>query len=209
MNIIFDLDGTLVNSASGVLDALSYVIEKHEIESPVELSTDLIGPPLREILIRLSSLSKAGDLDLMELTFKSYYDEIGIFKTTQYEGVSQMLRDLKVSGHKLFIATNKRAIPTHSLMKYFSWDQYFLGIYSLDSFDYPIKDKATLLEKVIHTHQLLKDETIYIGDRPEDNEAAKRCTINFMYASWGYGGNDDCSSRINLMLPNEIRMHLK
>ena len=209
MNIIFDLDGTLVNSAPGVLDALGYVIEKHEIESPVELSADLIGPPLREMLIRLSSSPNASDLNLMELTFKSYYDQIGIFKTAQYEGVSQMLSDLKVSGYMLFVATNKRATPTHSLMKYFSWDQYFSGVYSLDSFDYPIKDKATLLKKVIHTHQLLRDETIYIGDRPEDNEAAKRCAINFMYAAWGYGDNEDCSSVINLRLPNEIRLHLK
>jgi phosphoglycolate phosphatase len=208
MNIIFDLDGTLVNSAPGVLDALSYVIEKHEIESPVALSVDLIGPPLREMLIQLSSSTKASDLDLMELTIKSYYDQIGIFKTAQYEGVSEMLGNLIDSGHMLFIATNKRASPTHSLMKYFSWDQYFVGAYSLDSFDYPIEDKAALLEKVILTHQLLKDETIYIGDRPEDNEAAKKCAITFMYALWGYGGKEDCSSRINLKLPNEIRTHL-
>lgn len=209
MNIIFDLDGTLVNSAPGVLDALRHVIEKHEIKCPIELSADLIGPPLREMLVRLSSSPKAGDLDLMELTFKSYYDQIGIFKTAQYEGVSQMLSDLKASGHMLFIATNKRAAPTHSLIKYFSWDKYFLGAYSLNSFDYPVKDKASLLEKVIYTHQLLKDETIYIGDRSEDKEAAKKCSINFMYASWGYGDNEDCSFGINLKLPNEIRMHLK
>ena len=209
MNVIFDLDGTLVNSAPGVLGALTHVMAKHQIKNPAILSADLIGPPLREMLIRLSGSTMADDLDLMEQTFKSYYDEIGIFETTQYEGVTQMLSDLMASEHLLFIATNKRAAPTRSLMKYFSWDQYFVGTYSLNSFDFPIKDKASLLQQVINTHQLLKDETIYIGDRPEDAEAAKKCEINFMHATWGYGNDEYCSFGTVLERPNEIAMFLQ
>ncbi|MBT8549395.1 HAD hydrolase-like protein [Polynucleobacter paneuropaeus] len=207
MNIIFDLDGTLINSAPGVLGSLSYVMKKHQIDDPAALSPDLIGPPLREILIKISRSSGFVDLALMEQTFKTHYDETGVFETTQYDGVTQMLADLNAGGHSLFIATNKRAIPTGLLVKYFSWDKYFGGTYSLDSFDPPVKDKAALLERVINTHLLLKNETIYIGDRPEDYDAANKCDINFMHATWGYGGVDHALGMI-LGAPNEIRDRL-
>jgi phosphoglycolate phosphatase len=208
MNIIFDLDGTLINSAPGVLGSLRYVMKKHQIKDPAALSLDLIGPPLREILIKLSSSSGAMDLALMEQTFKIHYDETGVFETTQYDGVTQMLVDLNAAGHSLYIATNKRVIPTRLLVQYFSWDKYFRDIYSLDSFDPPVKDKANLLEKVINTHLLLKNETIYIGDRPEDYDAAKKCDINFMHAAWGYGGEIDSAFGVILGAPHEIRDRL-
>ena len=209
MNVIFDLDGTLINSAPGVLGALRYAMKKHQIDSPTILSADLIGPPLREILIELSGSSEANELDLIEQTFKSYYDETGVFKTTIYAGVTQMLDDLKAAGHMLFIATNKRAAPTISLIKYFLWDKYFLGVYSLDSFDYPVKDKTALLENIVNKYALLKNETVYIGDRPEDGEAAKKCNLNFMYATWGYGSEIDSSLGIILKTPSQIAIYLK
>ena len=60
MNLIFDLDGTLVNSAPGILSALSYVIKKHELDSPVALSSDLIRPPLREMLVTVRGSYRSG-----------------------------------------------------------------------------------------------------------------------------------------------------
>ncbi len=120
-----------------------------------------------------------------------------------------MLSDLRATGHNLFLATNKRMAPTHLLMKYFSWEKYFLGIYSLDSFSFPVKDKAALLDCIINAHSLLKDETIYIGDRPEDGESARECNLNFMHATWGYGGDIDDSLGLILRASNEIVFHLK
>jgi phosphoglycolate phosphatase len=208
MNVIFDLDGTLVDSAPGVLSALSHVIKKHQIRSPIKLSAELIGPPLRELLIRLSGSSDRESLILMEQTFKAYYDKTGVFKSTKYDGINHMLDDLKASGNKLFIATNKRSAPTGSLIKYFLWEQYFLGVYSLDSFEFPVKDKSSLLEKIINLHLLSKNETVYIGDRAEDSDAAKKCNLNFMHAGWGYGGNIDNSMSPVLRFPNNIKNYL-
>jgi len=209
MNLIFDLDGTLVDSAPGILSALNHVVKKHEINSSVTLSADLIGPPLREMLVGLCGSSSGRDIGHMEQTFKAYYDEIGVYKTTIYNGVTKMLEGLKADDHKLFIATNKRSTPTQSLMKYFAWEKYFLGVYSLDTFSPPVKDKALLLENIIDTHLLLKSETIYIGDRLEDGDAARKCIIDFMHATWGYGGTIDNSLGLVLRRPSEIEAYLE
>jgi phosphoglycolate phosphatase len=119
----------------------------------------------------------------LEQTFKTHYDVIGVSEATQYDGVTQMLADLNAAGHSLFIATNKRTIPTSLLVKYSSWDKYFGGTYPLDSFDPPVRDKAALLDNVIYVHLLLKNETMYVGDRTEDYDAADKCKINFMHAA--------------------------
>ena len=209
MNLIFDLDGTLVNSAPGILDSLSYVIKAHNIDCPVTLSHALIGPPLREMLVKVSGSSEDIALREMERTFKAYYDETGVFETTLYEGIVQMLDGIKNNGHELFVATNKRAVPTLALMKYFSLEKYFLGIYSLDTFSLVVKDKASLLDKIVNMHLLIKKETIYIGDRPEDGEAATICGLNFMRATWGYGDVVENLSEVVLRFPNEIETYLK
>ena len=78
----------------------------------------------------------------------------------------------------------------------------------MDSFDPHVKDKAALLDRVINAHLLLKNETIYIGDRPEDYDAANRCDVDFMHASWGYGGEIHHALGVILGSPHEIRDHL-
>jgi phosphoglycolate phosphatase len=208
MNVIFDLDGTLVNSAPGILSTLNHVVKKHNIRSSGQLSPALIGPPLREMLCGLCGPCEDQDIELIEKTFKAYYDETGVLETTQYSGITEMLADLSAAGHNLFLATNKRMAPTRLLMKYFLWEKYFLGVYSLDSFEVPMQDKAALLERVMNRHSLLKNETIYIGDRPEDYDASKKCDINFMHATWGYGEGINDWLGVILKAPNEISDHL-
>ena len=205
MNLIFDLDGTLVDSATGVLSALHHVIVEHQIPHGNELTSELIGPPLRDIVTQLvGNRPDEVIINAMIDTFKRYYDEKGVYKTLVYEGVTQMLRELKNQGHSLYIATNKRMEPTQALMEYFSWGDYFFGVYSLDSFNPVLKDKASLLRKVINTQSLVLADTIYIGDRPEDREAAIQSNLKFLHASWGYGGMTFDPSRQALLNPAEI-----
>lgn len=207
MNIIFDLDGTLIDSAPGILSTLMYVISEHEIDCIDKLKPEIIGPPLRELLDELTGRQvEEKILDLMAKTFISHYDAKGVFETTIYAGIPEMLITLKNQKHKLYIATNKRMAPTHALTKFFSWNDYFEGIYALDFFKPALKNKASLLQQIVKTHGLILADTIYIGDRPEDHEAAIQVNIKFLRASWGYGINkdgDDYSTGI-LITPSEI-----
>lgn len=189
MNLIFDLDGTLVDSAPGVLSSLAHVIEKHQISYPDNLTSEIIGPPLREMLIKLfGSDTNQLKIDKMIDTFKLHYDQKGVFNTTAFVGIDDMLLTLKNRGHTLYIATNKRIEPTQKLLKYFSWHHFFCNIYSLNSFDPTLKNKSALLSKIIKIHSLDIADTIYIGDRQEDSQAAIQNNLEYLHAIWGYGG---------------------
>lgn len=204
MNLIFDLDGTLIDSAPGILSTLKHVVSVHKIDCIDKLKPELVGPPLRELLIKLTGYCENQVvLDEMANTFMLHYDTEGVLETTAFNGVHQMLSTLSKQ-HSLFIATNKRLVPTLTLTRHFSWNDYFLGIYALDFFKPALKDKAALLQKIVENHGLILADTIYIGDRLADHEAAIQAGMEFLLASWGY--EDVCPGHPKgiLATPSEI-----
>ena len=187
MKLIFDLDGTLVDSAPGVLATLAYVTKEHRVHAKKEISSNLIGHPLKTILEELCGSSDPGVIEPLECTFKEHYDTTGVLQTSAYEQIDQMLCTLQQMGHSLYIATNKRKKPTIMLMNHFKLDRYFKGVFSLDTFSPPMPDKAALLQRILSCEALLIEETIYVGDRPEDGQAARINDLKFLHAVWGYG----------------------
>jgi len=144
----------------------------------------------------------------MERTFKQYYDKRGVLENNAFQGVDQMLADLNQRGHRLFVAANKRLVPTIVLIEYFSWCDYFSGIYSLDSFGSYLKDKAALLKQILEIHSLVNADTIYIGDRSEDSIAALDNELTFLHAAWGYTDSLKESFDNISVLASDIHRHL-
>jgi phosphoglycolate phosphatase len=205
MDIIFDLDGTLVDSSLGVLDALQYSFKENGIETQIPLRSNIIGPPLKQMIINiLGETISSNLLESIEGAFKNYYDSSGIFKTKPFDGVSIMLDLLAAQGHMLYIATNKRCKPTSSLMNHLSWNKYFCRVYSLDSINPEANDKADLISKIIEFHNLQKSNTIYVGDKKEDLDAANLCNVRFIGAKWGYSDDIEGCDGFDLKMPNEI-----
>lgn len=210
MNLIFDLDGTLVDSAPGIMVALEHALEKSDVAASHVLTSDLIGPPLREMLLKI--LGSSADLKVLELIegeFKRFYDEKGVLLTRKFPGIDEMLGALSKKQFNLFIATNKRSRPTLILLEHLCWINFFKKIYSLDTISPPANNKTILLESIITTNELDKMKTIYIGDRLEDARAASNCGIKFLYASWGGYENDENTKIFNILnLPSDIEKHL-
>lgn len=186
-NIIFDLDGTLIDSSVSILDSLNRAFEAIGIAPSRPLNQDLIGPPLSEIIDSvLSSVDKNHLPDIIN-RFKEHYDEVGYLSTHVYEGVNAMLQNLHQKNLNLFVATNKRTIPTHRIIKHLGWERYFKGIYSLDSYLPPLTEKSTLLRVMLNDLSSDTADFVYIGDRIEDSDAARTSGISFLWAAWGYG----------------------
>jgi phosphoglycolate phosphatase len=185
--VIFDLDGTLIDSATAILWSLRVACKECSIRPLESLKSSLIGPPLMDILATVAGPKNAGALESLAAAFKNHYDNHSYKKTIGFAGASQLLRSLRSSGKHLYIATNKREVPTKKIIEHLGWGNYFQGVYCLDSFAPPLSAKPTLLEKLIDFEQLSTDQTVYVGDREEDALSAKMNSIWFIYASWGYG----------------------
>lgn len=191
--IIFDLDGTLIDSAPGILAAFKGAFEACRIAPQQLLTAAIIGPPLMETLAKLAGTNDLPVLQPLADAFKAIYDETGYRQTMVFAGVDEMLAELSARGYTLHIATNKRILPTRRIVKHLGWEKHFLGVYALDAFDSPLKSKARMLGAILAGRRLNPKDALYIGDRQEDGGAARTNNMRFLLALWGYDGPTDCA----------------
>lgn len=185
--VVFDFDGTLIDSAPGILEAFAAALHEEGVAPCASLDKNLIGPPLTETLMRLSGSSEAGLIQSLSEKFKLYYDSGGVAATGAYPGVEAMLERLVATGTAIHICTNKRLSVTHAILERLGWANRFASVYALDMAEPRLIGKAQLLSKQIDEQRLDAATTCYIGDKREDGHAADANRLRFYYASWGYG----------------------
>ena len=78
-------------------------------------------------------------------------------------------------------------MPTRRIIEFLHWGEFFKGLYSQDAFDPAVKSKADVIKRVMTLHTMPRENTVYVGDREEDREAAEASRIAFYLAGWGYG----------------------
>lgn len=197
--VIFDLDGTLVDSAPGILASFAGAFSDYGVAPNRPLTPALIGPPLRETMAYLCDGDDPALLDRLTAAFKAHYDTEGYRQTRPFEGVDDMLSGLDNAGLGLYIATNKRALPTGLILRHLGWDGLFQQIYSLDSFTPALPHKTALLGRLLAAAGLSAADGVYVGDRVEDRDAAHANGLRFAWALWGFGdaaGADDDGLRL-------------
>ena len=205
-HIIFDLDGTLIDSSKGILVSYKKAFEKCGIKPKLALKKEIIGPPLMETLSMLAGKSDLNQLTALKDTFQKSYDYEGFLLTTVFPGVNQMLNELNKEGFLMYIATNKRILPTKKILKALEWTDYFKGIYSLDSFDTPFISKDKVLGRLIKNHKI-KNGAYYIGDTKEDLEVSEKNGLSFILAKWGYG-ETSFNNNLEVFSPKELVRYL-
>ncbi|MBK8577242.1 MAG: HAD hydrolase-like protein [Candidatus Accumulibacter sp.] len=186
-SIIFDLDGTLIDSRAAILDAFGKALAARGIEPRIPWSAVRIGPPLTETLRELIGDRDETLLDALAEQFKAHYDTSGYRASEVFAGVQELLDALTAAGAHCFLATNKRIAPTRLILSHLQWEQHFRDVYALDRETPRLRDKATMLARLLTAHALAAEDTIYVGDTPEDEVAAAANGLHFAAVTWGYG----------------------
>ena len=186
-NILFDLDGTLIDSAPGIEESFYDAYMKvYNVECP-QIITTFIGPPIDQVL---TAVNGEGDLDTIKHfidAFKQHYDTEGYKKSKLYDDVKWVLDFLLENKLNIFIATNKRLKPTKLILEYLSISKYFNKIYCPDILEKKFKNKIELISHLLKTNSLLLNETIMIGDTMHDGKAADENKLDFALVEYGYG----------------------
>ena len=185
--IIFDLDGTLIDSARSILVSLQRAFESCGQVPMLPLEASLIGPPLREILQRLSPESDSAQIESLAQSFIDSYDEQGCLEVHPFPRIDEMLRDLNQHGFALHIVTNKRAYPTLKILTHLGWNELFGRVYATDTFVEERYGKPRLLGRLINDLNLQSNDCVYIGDHENDAIAAHENEMQFLWAGWGVG----------------------
>lgn len=191
--LIFDFDGTLIDSAPGILATYAEVLSAAGITPAVPLDQHLIGPPLQPTMERLVG-NRRDDTALLQALvedFKQRYASTGVAHTPAYPGADDTLRILRQQGYTLYLATNKRAEPTLALLEKFRWQAHFQRVYCIDSPQPPFADKTAMLQQLLLENDLTSEQCLYLGDTRGDYLSATACNIAFAAALWGYGDWQD------------------
>lgn len=190
-DLIFDLDGTLIDSAPTILACMEHIVSAAGYDMTCELDSSLIGPPLAETLSRITGLCEQAELNPLIEAFKSRYDELGVLATTHFEGIPLVLEQLRGQGVTLHLATNKRMVPTRAIIDHLGWKEYFTSIYTLDMGATPHASKAVMLGNQLKVQGIAPENAAYIGDTRADGLAAAMNGLHFIAVDWGYGDFDE------------------
>jgi phosphoglycolate phosphatase len=184
--IAFDFDGTLVDSAPGILRGISLALDSNRVKPVLPLDRSLIGPPLLVTLARVAGRDDPDLLDALVGDFIRFYDGGACLDSPAFPGVGKTLAELRQRGYGLYLVTNKRGTPTQKILNHLGWSALFTAVYCLDEHvDCP--GKAQLLAKLIEAHTLCATDTPYVGDTDGDAWSARAHAMPYIHVAWGYG----------------------
>ncbi|HBY09366.1 MAG TPA: hypothetical protein DEH22_16890 [Chloroflexi bacterium] len=187
MHLIFDLDGTLVDSRPGILKSLKTAVQRTLPEINLELFNFKIGPPVREMLrIGLKTVSEA-ELDSLEAAFRVAYDGGDWKLTVVYPDVVETLVELTLRGISCYVVTNKPAQASTRILTRLGLAPYFDEVLSPDSRQPKFSNKAEMLGKLLEDRAITVNQASYAGDSVDDFYAAEQCGIGFIGIEYGYG----------------------
>jgi len=189
--VLFDLDGTLTDSAAGIQRSTREALRRLNAEDggnrPIPAESELgwiVGPPLRE---SFATLAGEESVDRMLALYRERYDAIGMFENEVYDGVPAALDQLRARGDRLFVATSKREVDAQRIVEHFGLDAYFDGVYGAQS-DGRGADKGEVIAAAIVGARLeAAPRIVMIGDRRYDALGARAVGIPAIGALWGYG----------------------
>lgn len=189
--VFLDLDGTVTDSAPGILNSVEYAIEK--MGFPKENRKDLekyVGPPLVEAFAENYHIS-VEDATQMVVFYREYFSTKGIFENEVYEGFENLLEN----SDKLFVlATSKPEHFAVKIMEHFNLNKYFKYI-SGSPMNEAKYTKTDVIKKALNDLNINDlNEVIMVGDRKYDAEGANELGIKSIGVLYGYGTEEELKS---------------
>jgi phosphoglycolate phosphatase len=186
-SILFDLDGTLVDTFEGIEYSVRAAVAAVRPEVQLPPLRGFIGPPVPEILRRALPLLGEATVEEIVRRFRVSYDTEGWRRSTPYPGVPETLAALVTQGVRCAVVTNKPALPTRMILAELGLAGSFAAIVSSDSVQPRMSSKAEAVRHVLATLGLNAATTVLVGDSRDDAEAARATGVAFAAAAYGYG----------------------
>lgn len=189
--LLFDLDGTLTDPGLGITNSVMYALEKFDIK--VEDRTTLykfIGPPLRDSFETFYGFSGEKS-ELAVQYYREYYKEQGLYENEVYEGIVDLLMQLKEQGKSLIVATSKPENFAIEILQHFKLYDYFDFVAGA-TMDKTRNEKADIIKYAMESCNISeKSSSIMIGDREHDIIGANENELDSIGVLFGYGSLEE------------------
>ncbi|KCH35409.1 protein tyrosine kinase transcriptional regulator PtkA [Mycobacterium tuberculosis KT-0108] len=185
--VIFDLDGTLTDSARGIVSSFRHAL--NHIGAPVpegDLATHIVGPPMHETL-RAMGLGESAEEAIV--AYRADYSARGWAMNSLFDGIGPLLADLRTAGVRLAVATSKAEPTARRILRHFGIEQHFEVIAGAST-DGSRGSKVDVLAHALAQLRPLPERLVMVGDRSHDVDGAAAHGIDTVVVGWGYGRAD-------------------
>ncbi|MCR5122279.1 MAG: HAD-IA family hydrolase [Ruminococcus sp.] len=187
--LLFDLDGTLTDSAPGILNCARHALNIMGRPEP-ENMLRFVGPPLIDSFIDFCRMTREDAQEAVRL-YRERYGTVGLFENAVYGGIAEMLSALKAAGYRLAVATSKPEVFAVRILDKFGLSGYFEfiggGLVNGER-----NEKHEVIEYVLENlGNPERGRVLMIGDRKFDVIGARQTGLDCLYALWGYGGKEE------------------
>lgn len=185
--VIFDLDGTLTDSAEGVVASFRHALAAVGAEPPPgDLAARVVGPPIQDTLATLGLGERAAEALSI---YRADYTRRGWAMNSLYAGIADLLADLRAAGVRLAVATSKVEQTARLILEHFGIAEHFEVIAGASP-DGKRAAKADVLAHALEQLGPLPERVVMVGDREHDVIGAARHGIGTVVVQWGYGAGD-------------------
>lgn len=186
--VIFDLDGTLLNSLMDLADSCNYLLKKYGFpKHPLDSYRYFVGDGIRKLVERVLPEEKR-QKDYMESFFQemvAYYDLHKADKTVPYPGIVETLEALQQQGVLLGVASNKVNKAMMPLMEhYFPTIRFACVLGQREGI--PVKPHPQIVFDILEATQVAPEEALYVGDTGVDMDTAHGANLKAVGVLWGY-----------------------
>lgn len=205
--LFFDLDGTVLNTLPDIAKSANYALDSLGFPmQSIEQVRKAIGHGIRNLL---KDLMGCNDLETLERCREIFKEHYGVHKsdtTRPFEGIEQLLKELKAEGWLLALISNKYDGATKELAEEF-FDGIFDGVFgSVDNI--AAKPDKEIFDFVCAQMGISSSGIIYIGDSEVDCEFAKNCNMKFIGVDWGFRTNaqlKEAGAQVIASTPKELK----
>lgn len=186
--VIFDLDGTLLNTINDLGTATNYALAEcgyltHELAA----YPFFVGNGVTRLLTRALPEGMKTEQNVVALRrkFMEYYGEHNTDTTHPYDGIPELLADLQALGVKLAVASNKYQSAVDKLISHFFPNIRWAAIEGQKE-DYPVKPDPSIVFDILSKNPTPKSDVLYVGDSGVDMETARRACVESVGVTWGF-----------------------
>lgn len=190
--VIFDLDGTLVNTIDDLAAATNQALQMHGFPpKPLADFPLMVGNGIRKLLERALGEACTPDvLDAVQRDFLEIYDRNCMNLSAPYAGMEEVVRRLQTDDWRLMVVTNKPQAQAEKIARHYFGEDTFLSIYgNLEG--RPAKPDPLTVHMAMHDAESTAGETWFVGDSNVDVQTAHNAGLRCIGAVWGFRGEDE------------------